>query len=151
MLPKGLIRRKVKQLRAFTMIEITITLCILGVLTAIAMPQATKLIDRVRVRSAVADIESTFNGARHLAIARSAQAEVDIDASTRSFYVVIGNDTVRKRGVGAEHGVELTPSRGRMIYSANGSGYGAANLSVVVRRSLAVDTVFVSRLGRVRH
>jgi Tfp pilus assembly protein FimT len=133
------------------MIEITITLCILGILTAIAMPEATKLLDRVRVRSAVADIESTFNGARHLAIARSAQAEVHIDAGARRLYVIVGSDTARKRDIGTEHGVELSPSRDHMIYSATGAGYGAANLSVVVKRNLAVDTVFVSRLGRIRH
>jgi hypothetical protein len=38
-----------------------------------------------------------------------------------------------------------------MSYSATGLGYGAANLSVFVRRNDSVDTVFVSRLGRLRH
>jgi hypothetical protein len=47
--------------------------------------------------------------------------------------------------------VVLSASRARVVYSASGFGYGAANLSVVVRRNSAVDTVFVSRLGRVRH
>jgi hypothetical protein len=66
-------------------------------------------------------------------------------------YVSLGTDTVRKRDIGAEHGVELSATRVRMSYSAMGIGYGAANLSAVVRRRSAVDTVFVSRLGRVRH
>jgi hypothetical protein len=37
-----------------------------------------------------------------------------------------------------------------MSYAPTGMGYGAANLSVVVRRNAAVETVYVSRLGRVR-
>ena len=126
-------------------------MCILGLLTAIAMPPAAKLLDRIRVRGAVTDIESVFSGARHLAISRSLQSTVEVDTSGRTLYVSVGTDTVRTRDVGSEHGVRISASRVRMTYSATGVGYGAANLSVVVRRNAAVDTVFVSRLGRVRH
>jgi hypothetical protein len=66
-------------------------------------------------------------------------------------YVSVAGETVRKKEIGTDHGVELSSSRGQMTYAATGMGYGAANLSVVVRRRAAVDTVFVSRLGRVRH
>ena len=136
---------------AFTIIELTITICILGVLSAIAIPWAGELFDRVRVRGAVVEIESTFSGARHIAIARSAQTTVDIDTVTRTIYVSVGVDTLRKREIGVDHGVQLSASRVRMSYSATGMGYGAANLSVFVRRNASVDTVFVSRLGRLRH
>ena len=123
----------------------------MGILTAIAMPQAAKLLDSIHVRGAVTDISSLFSSARHIAIARSAQSTVEIDTAARTIYVSVGIDTVRKREVGSDHGVQLSSTRARMSYSATGIGYGAANLSVVVRRSAAVDTVFVSRLGRVRH
>ena len=131
--------------------EMTIALCVLSVLTAIAVPQAGKLIDRIHVQGAVTDIESAFSGARQIAIARSAQSIVEIDTASRRIYVSVGGDTVRRRDIGIEHGVTLSATRPRMSYAATGMGYGAANLSVVVRRSLAVDTVFVSRLGRLRH
>lgn len=136
---------------AFTIVELIVTICILGVLSAIAMPWAGELLDRVRVRGAVVEIESTFSGARHIAIARSAQTTVDIDTVTRTIYVSVGVDTLRKREIGVDHGVQLSASRVRMSYSATGMGYGAANLSVFVRRNASVDTVFVSRLGRLRH
>ena len=137
--------------RAFTIVELTVTLCILAVLAAIAMPWASELIDRAHIRGAVVEIESTFSGARHIAIARFAQATVDIDTVTQAIYVSVGVDTLRKREIGADHGVRLSASRVRMSYSATGIGYGAANLSVFVRRNASVDTVFVSRLGRLRH
>ena len=136
---------------AFTIVELTVTICILGVLSAIAMPWAGELLDRVRVRGAVVEIESTFSGARHIAIARSAQTTVDIDTVAQAIYVSVGVDTLRKREIGADHGVQLSASRVRMSYSATGMGYGAANLSVFVRRNASADTVFVSRLGRLRH
>jgi hypothetical protein len=70
---------------------------------------------------------------------------------TQTIYVTVGPDTLRKREIGAQHGVRLSASRVRMSYSSTGIGYGAANLSVSVRRNDSVDTVFVSRLGRLRH
>jgi prepilin-type N-terminal cleavage/methylation domain-containing protein len=137
--------------RAFTIIELTITLCILSVLSAIAMPWAGKLLDRVRVRGAVVQIESTFGSARHIAIARAAAATVDIDTVGRVIKVSVGSDTVRTAMIGVDHDVRLGATRSRMSYSPTGMGYGAANLSVFVQRSGAADTVFVSRLGRLRH
>jgi len=137
--------------RGFTILELTVTVCILSILSAIAIPWAGNVLDRVKVRGAAVDIESLFGAARHIAIARASHAVVEIDTVARSISVSVGSDTVRKREIGAAHDVLLSASRTRMSYSATGIGYGAANLSVVVRRNRAVDTVFVSRLGRVRY
>jgi prepilin-type N-terminal cleavage/methylation domain-containing protein len=137
--------------RAFTIIELIATLCILSILSAIAIPWMAGILDGVKVRSAAVEIESLFSAARHIAIARAMQATVEIDPSEQSINISVGSDTVRQRDIGAAHDVQLSATRSRMSYSATGVGYGAANLSVVVRRNSAVDTVFVSRLGRVRH
>ena len=136
---------------AFTVIELTVTLFILSILSAIAIPRAGRFLDRIHVRGAVVEIESLFSTARHIAIARSAQATVDIDTLEQTIYVSVGRDTLRKREIGRAHGVRLAATRIRMSYSATGMGYGAANLSVVVQRNSVADTVFVSRLGRLRH
>jgi len=112
---------------------------------------AGKLLDRVRVRGAVVEVQTLFSAARHIAIARSSQATVEVDTAAQTIYITVGADTLRKREIGAAHGVRLSTSRERMSYSATGLGYGAANLSVSVRRNDSVDTVFVSRLGRLRH
>ena len=136
---------------AFTVVEHTIALCILSILSAIAIPRAGRFLDRIHVRGAVVEIESLFSTARHLAIAHSAQATVDIDTVEQTIYVSVGADTLRKREVGKAHDVRLAATRVRMSYSATGMGYGAANLSVVVQRNAFADTVFVSRLGRLRH
>jgi Tfp pilus assembly protein FimT len=136
---------------AFTIFELTVTLCILSILSAIAMPWAGKLLDRVHVRGAVIEIEALFNSARHIAIARTAQSTVDIDTVQAAITVSVGGDTVRTARIGADHDVRIGASRLRMSYSPTGMGYGASNLSVFVRRSSAFDTVFVSRLGRLRH
>jgi hypothetical protein len=38
-----------------------------------------------------------------------------------------------------------------MAFDARGLGVGAANLSLVARRGRFADTLFVSRLGRLRY
>ena len=135
---------------AFTLIELTITLCIVSILSAIAVPGAGKLLDGIHVNGAVVEIASMFGTARHLAISRSRQTSVEIDTAERVIRIRSGGSLLRERDLGV-HDVKLSATRARMEYSPTGMGYGAANLSVVVRRNGSVDTVFVSRLGRVRH
>jgi prepilin-type N-terminal cleavage/methylation domain-containing protein len=137
--------------RAFTLIELTVTLFILSILSAIAIPRAGRLLDGIHVRGATIEIESLFSTARHMAIARGTQTTVEIDTAARAIYVSAGGARLRDAKIGADHDVRLSATRSGMSYSATGMGYGAANLSVVVRRNAFADTVFVSRLGRVRH
>ncbi|MDQ6870686.1 MAG: prepilin-type N-terminal cleavage/methylation domain-containing protein [Gemmatimonadota bacterium] len=136
---------------AFTLIELTVTLCILSILSAIAIPRAGRFLDGIHVRGAVTEIESVFGAARHIAIARGTQTTVEIDTAAREIYVSAEGSRLRDVKIGADHDVRLSATRPNMSYSATGMGYGAANLSVVVRRNSFVDTVFVSRLGRLRH
>lgn len=137
--------------RAFTAIELTIVIGVVAILSAIAMPATATLLDRVHLRAAIVEIESLFSAARHIAIARATQASVEIDDRAGTLSVTVDGDTVRQAAVKVEHGVDLTSNRVAMAYSATGVGYGAANLSIVVRKGMVADTVVVSRLGRVRH
>ena len=65
--------------------------------------------------------------------------------------VHVGNDTIQQRELTRVHGVTLSSTRVTITYSATGLGYGAANLTLTVARNLSADTIYVSRLGRVRH
>ena len=136
---------------AFTLIELTVTLCILSILSAIVVPHAGRVLDGIHVRGAVIEIESLFSAARHIAIARGAQTTVEIDTVAQAIYVSAEGGKLRDAKIGADHDVRLSTTRSGMSYSVTGMGYGAANLSVVVRRNSVADTVFVSRLGRLRH
>lgn len=132
-------------------IELTIALVITAILSAIALPKAAGFVDAMEVRGAVTEIEALFSVARHVAIARAVQASLDIDPARGVVSVRVGADTVRKRELEAAHGVRLQSTRASITYSQTGIGYGAGNLSLIVARNLAADTIFVSRLGRVRH
>jgi type II secretory pathway pseudopilin PulG len=136
--------------RAFTVLEVAIGLSVVAVLYAIVIPRFTGLLDSIHVRGAATEIQSLFGVARHTAIARSALTSVDVDPARQSVSVAVNGDTTRVHDVGRDHGVQISTSRIHMSYAPTGMGYGAANLSLIVRRNAAVETVFVSRLGRVR-
>ena len=133
-----------------TLLELVIVLSLAGVMSAVALTRAGRFLDAIRVRGASADVLATFGAARHLALARSMQTVVELDTARRTMIVRIRNDTLRKRDLGLAHDVQLSANRTSMTYGATGVGYGAANLTVVVKRNSAIDSVLVSRLGRVR-
>ena len=135
----------------FTIIETVIALAFAGALFAIAIPRAQSMLDRVELRGAVSEVEMMFSLARHAAIARGGQVTLDIDVARRTVTVKQGTEIIRSRAVGSAHGVVISANRTLITYAANGIGYGAANLSLFVSRAGLVDTIVVSRLGRVRH
>lgn len=135
---------------AFTIIESTIAICLICLLGAIAAPGVSRLLDAIEARQAAIEVETLFSAARHLAIARGAQVSVEIDTAKRVVSIRAGEDTLRKRELGKEHQVELKATRVSVTYSPIGIGYGAANVTIVVKRNASVDSVVVSRLGRVR-
>lgn len=135
----------------FTIIEITVVLAIASALFAIALPRAWKFVDNIEVRGAVTEIESLFSLARHAAIARGQQVVLEIDQGNRTISVRAGTEVIRTREVGRAHGVGISTNRTSITYSPIGIGYGAGNLTMIVSRNRAADTIVVSRLGRVRH
>jgi hypothetical protein len=76
---------------------------------------------------------------------------VTIDTVTGAIALRADSGVLLRRDLRATYGVRLAVSRESTAFDARGLGLGAANLSIVVRRRGAVDTVFLSRLGRVRY
>ena len=137
--------------RGMTLIELTIVMVFASVICGIALTRATGFIDSIEVRGAITEIESMFSLARHVAISRGAQSTLEIDASAGIISLRVGSEGVRSRDLRTAHGVTISSNRASMTYSPIGVGYGAANFSLVVSRNNVVDTVVISRLGRIRH
>ena len=136
--------------RGTTIIELALSLSIISILSAIAYPRIGRLMDGIHVRGTVTEIHSLFTAARHHAIIRSELVTVQIDTARGSISLLAGADTIRARGFVDTHGVTLAANRASFTYSPIGIGYGAGNMTLIVRRNARVDSVFVSRLGRVR-
>jgi len=137
--------------RAFTLVELLVVMVVMGVMLSLALTWFSMAADQAAVRGATADAAAVFRRARSEAIYRRASVAVVIDTLRGS--VAARADTVLLvlRTVGRGYGVHLAATRDSMAFDARGLGIGAANLSVVARRGRSVDTLFVSRLGRLRY
>ncbi len=144
-------RRAAPRAAGFTLLETVIAIAIMSILTAIAVPRVSGFLDSIRVHGASSDAFAIFSAARSAAVSRATRATVDIDTARALMMVRVGTDTILKRDLRLVHEIKLAASRPSMTFSANGIGYGAGNLTLVIRRGNAVDSLFVSRLGRVRH
>ena len=136
--------------RAYTVIELVLVLSIAAAVMAIAFPRGQLALDRITVHSAAGDVLATLHSARTLALAGRTSVAVDVDGNAGVLRIRRGDDLLLSRNIGGAHGVQLTQSRDSLAFGPLGLGRGAANVSIVVRRRSAVETVFVSRLGRIR-
>ncbi len=137
--------------RGVTILELMLALMVVSIVTAITVPTAARFLDAIEVRGAANDVEALLNAARHLAIARADRATLDIDTAARTLVLHAGSDTVRRCNEGSLHGVSISASRSSATYSPVGIGFGVTNLTLMIRKGAVAETLYVSRLGRVRH
>jgi Tfp pilus assembly protein FimT len=133
-----------------TLVELVVVLALMGVAGALAAGAWRALADRARVRMAAADLAAVLADARDEALARAAIVAARFDSADGAVVVRSGADTLASRRLGTLHGVRLAASRESVTYSPLGLGRGLANARFIVARGSAAETVWVSRLGRVR-
>ena len=134
----------------YSLLELVIVVTITGLVMAIAIPRGRRLLDRLAVRSAAGDALATLGYARSIALSGGARVSVFVDSATGTIRARQGALVLLSRGIAEAHGVRIAATRDSMVYDPRGLGRGAANLSLVILRGAARETVFVLRLGRVR-
>jgi prepilin-type N-terminal cleavage/methylation domain-containing protein len=134
----------------FTLLETTVVLVVIAVLLALAVPRVSALRDRSAVQSAMGELGTSFSTARSSAIARRAMVAVVLDTAGGVVEVRSAGRTLVRRPLRSLYGIALASNRDSAVYDPRGLGYGVTNLTVVVRRGVMVDTLTMSRLGRVR-
>lgn len=136
--------------RGITLVELALAMVIVSLMAALAVAGGRRLLDGMHVGAATGEAHTLFGVARQLAILGSRMVTLEIDTTGQRLLVRAGTDVLRVRELGQVHGVTLAATRLSTTYGATGVGYGASNLTLVVRRGQAADTLTVSRLGRVR-
>ena len=134
----------------YTLVELLVVVTLIGIALAIAIPRGLRVLDRLSVHAAAGDAAAMLSHARTLALAGHAAVAVHVDAATGMLRVQRGVEVLLTRNIGQAHGVQLGNTRDSLAFDAWGLGVGAANLSITLRRGAVAETVFVSRLGRVR-
>lgn len=124
---------------------------LIALLAAVALPSVRALLDRLQLQGAVGEIVAACAAARQLAILRGQPVTLTVDDPRATITVATAADTLIRRDLDALFGVGVASTRDAITFAPTGLGYGASNLSIVVTRRAAADTVLVSRLGRVRH
>ena len=133
-----------------TIVELTLTVVLVGIMSAIGLPRARATFDRLSVRGAQQDVSFALAAARAAAIRRGDYAVFLADPRGGRVRVLLAGETVIDRELAIRRGVSLTASRESVTFAPSGLGYGAANTTIVLRRGGAADTIVTSRLGRVR-
>lgn len=136
--------------RAHTLPELALTLALLAIVAATAVPTLAATTARWQVRAAVADLVNALVLTREAALARGAVATFVVDAARGEVTVTCAGDTIARRAVGALHGVTLAASSDSVRYAPDGVATGVSNTTMLVVRGSLIDSVIVSRLGRVR-
>ena len=122
----------------------------MAILLSIALHRFTTLRDATSVRAAAGDLGGAFSLARQLAVSRRHLVAVVLDTARGAVELRSGGTRVTRRELAAIYGVHLGSSRDSAVFDARGLGYGLSNLSDAIRRGHFVDTLTISRLGRVR-
>lgn len=136
--------------RGTTLVEIAITLVVLGIVTAIAVLRVGPLVDRLSVRGASQDVVFALAAARAAATRRGTYVTFIADPRAGRVRVVAAGETILDRDVASVRGVRLEASRESVTFAPTGLGWGAANTTIVLTRGGRADTITTSRLGRVR-
>lgn len=134
----------------WTFPELIVVLALIALVCGFMLPPLKRAFDRIATRAAAHEVMMACFTARAHAIALGVRVAVVLDARAGRVIVVAGRDTLLVRPVRATHGVTMLATRDSMTYFPDGLGLGGANLSVILGRGMAADTVLVSREGRVK-
>ena len=139
--------------KGFSLVELAVVICIACIVIALTVPRAAHFMDWIATDHAVRQVSTALAVARHGAVMQSTRARLTISGDSLRIDRLAGTAWVpwwRQAGP-ASVGVALLVSNPIVQFGPNGIGWGASNTTVVLRRGSQVETITVSRVGRVKH
>jgi len=139
----------------FTLVETLLVVVIMGLVTLMALPKINSAFDRTGVLNAKARVMALYSAARSVAVGSNQTAIVRLNGNQVYLYA----RPRRKAGAGSVdtiirptdiYGVYgVTMSGGADSVRVSPTGLGLDSAAVILTKSTFVDTIFISRYGRV--
>ncbi|HKJ93776.1 MAG TPA: hypothetical protein VJ957_11475 [Longimicrobiales bacterium] len=137
-----------------TLLELLLTLCLLGLLTGLVGPAVGRGLDRFAVRAARDELTAAVSRTRSAAVSLGG-AVLIVDPQHASFWIrsAAGDTVLRPVNLTARHGVdvEVAAAAGPVELAYDGLGIGRiSNHTIRLVRGRAVAGVTISAYGRAR-
>src|SRR3989454_5738427 len=138
--------------RGLSLAELVVALAIVAVVTAVTLPSVGGLLDWIAVNTAAQDVATALAAARNAAVMQGSRTRLTIAPDTLRIDRWRGDswDAVLRWPGPLAHGVTLEVSNPEVGFDPIGLGWGVSNTSVVMRRGSRIETLTVSRVGRVK-
>ena len=138
--------------RGYSLPELLIVLAIVGLLTALALPPARRLLDTIAVENGARQIRAAHLRARMHALAFGQTTLLELGADTIRIRSISGPDTplIWQSAGPAADGLTLSGPAHPLVYSPIGITMGLSNGTWHLTFGTVSRDVIVSRLGRLR-
>jgi prepilin-type N-terminal cleavage/methylation domain-containing protein len=138
--------------KGFSLVELVFVLCIIAVLVSIGVPKLQPFLDRIAADRAAREVTTALAVARHGAVLQGMRARLTIDPDSLRIdrFERDGWIPWRRWPGPADSRVQLEVSNPVVVFGPTGMGWGVSNTKVVLRRGSQVETITVSRVGRVK-
>lgn len=136
--------------RGFTLIELMVTLFVMGILLTLGLPQFSEMTAAQQQRAAASALFDSLSLARSEAVKRNAEVSISGTELGGGWNVTLGDNTVlhtQQRFAG----VSFTPAAASIVYNTRGRlTTGATSIQVKSARSSACRVVSIGSNGRPR-
>lgn len=120
--------------RGFTLMEMMISVVIIGVIATMAGPRLTKEITKIEFRGAARDLVSTLREARSLSITEKQQYAISFDYTKGSYSLFKKGPTqdilVRTKQLPGDSPTVTQSFTGPLVFSADGSANNSGQISI---------------------
>ena len=134
-----------------TLIELSLGITIIGILSAIAVPRLSFVADSAAVRLEAQRVTEALDAARGSALRFHRPTELTFESPSWQVSTTLdGDDIITWRAPDARtSGVTISGTGAPIRFGRAGIGVGASNRTIVLTRGLATRRIVISRLGRI--